>query len=135
MNLASFGQHILGISLITFFRHSTRPTATVKSILNEFILSYQRADARPLDIVDVNSACIGATTDLFVDRLSLLDSTNEEILNQELDPRIPVKVAFKGESKCSVFCQHCKQKQYLTHNTDLTRDTLWLVDHFFIGAG
>ena len=98
-------------------------------------MSYQRADARPLDIVDVNSACIGATTDLFVDRLSLLDSTNEEILNQELDPRIPVKVAFKGESKCSVFCQHCKQKQYLTHNTDLTRDTLWLVDHFFIGAG
>ena len=85
--------------------------------------------------LDVNSACIGATTDLFVDRLSLLDSTNEEILNQELDPRIPVKVAFKGESKCSVFCQHRKQKHYLTHNTDITRDTLWLVDHFFIGAG
>ena len=82
-----------------FSRHSIRPTANAKSILSEFLQRFRRSDSRALDLLNLNSAILGAQDDIFVNRQNLIKTANEEILGDSLDPRITLCVNFHGEGK------------------------------------
>lgn len=88
-----------------------KPAANVRSIISEFLSVYVRPDARPLDMVSLDTMMSGAETDIFVNRQHLRETANEEILGDEdIDPRIPLNVHFHGEGNSTIiplrFLQH-----------------------------
>lgn len=86
---------LICVSII--FRHSAKPIANTKSVISEFLNTYVRADARPLDITSLDTALSGAEQDIFINRQQLLVSANEELLDNDIDPRVPLNVHFHGE--------------------------------------